>query len=81
MDEGIFNRMSVEEKYSWLCQEGDFIGSRQSGGHFVSLFSAGGHYIEVWQRAGMNCVSWIEIQKSNLILQEYSKRVRLEGLF
>lgn len=77
MTEKEFRKLKLEERYHLLRTSGKYIGARRSEGHFVYLYGVEGMYVELYMRAGLNCVSYIELQKSKLILDEYVKQVNL----
>jgi hypothetical protein len=80
MTEASFKALSTEDRWKLIKQNGEFIGNRQSGEHFISLFAVNGLFVEVWMPVGLNCMRYIEIQKSDAILQEYYNQISLKNL-
>ena len=50
---------------------GEYLGSRQHGGHRVHLYRMDGYFCEVWMRLGLTQVEWIEVARNLDILTEY----------
>jgi hypothetical protein len=66
-----FSKMSLLKKYNLLKERGNFIASRQHGGHLCHLFAFDGFYVEVFRVIGLNQVHWIELVKNNSTLDTY----------
>jgi hypothetical protein len=73
MDDNWFNKLTIEERYLLLKEEGEFIASRVSGGYNVHLFGLRKRYVEMWRTIGLHQIQWIELAKNNDILAEYVK--------
>jgi hypothetical protein len=73
MDETWFNKLSIEERYLLIKEEGEFIASRLSNGYNVHLFIVRKTYVEMWRTLTLHQIQWIEICKNNNILVEYVK--------
>ena len=71
MQERTFRKLSLQQRYQKLKQDGVYIASRISNGYNVHLFGLGGMYVEVWRPIGLNYIRWIEIQKNQKLLDEY----------
>ncbi len=79
--EAAFKKMSRNERYNALREEGTYVGGRIHGGHSIYLYTWRGLYVELYMRTGLNCVDWIEIQRNKAIISEYADNVDLKDLF
>jgi hypothetical protein len=73
-----FRARPITERLDRVRAEGEYLGSRQHGGHRVHLYRMGqsstnGFFCEVWMRLGLNYVEWIELANNPEILSEYVK--------
>jgi hypothetical protein len=73
MDEIWFNKLTIEERYLLIKEEGEFVASRQSNGYNVHLFILRKTYVEMWRTVTLHQIQWIEIAKNTDILAEYVK--------
>lgn len=73
MDERAFTAADRWTRLSEVKAEGEYLGSRQHGGHRVHLYRMQGFYCELWMRLGWNAVEWIEVARNTDILSEYVK--------
>jgi len=71
MDEAWFNKLTLEQRYLLLKEEGEFVASRLSNGYNVHLFIVRKTYVEMWRTLTLHQVQWIEISKNTDILVEY----------
>ena len=79
-----FRQLAVTERLERVRATGDYLGSRQHGGHRVHLYRMGpagseGFFCEVWMRLGLTYVEWIEVATNEEVLSEYVK-LDLKGL-
>lgn len=73
-----FRAMPLTERLEGVRNSGEYLGSRQHGGHRVHLYRMGpkggeGFFCEVWMRLGLNYVEWIEVATNREVLSEYVK--------
>ncbi|MFP5471064.1 MAG: hypothetical protein ACLGGV_05670 [Bacteroidia bacterium] len=73
MDETWFNKLTLEERYLLIKEEGEFVASRLSNGYNVHLFIVRKTYVEMWRTVTLHQIQWIEIAKNTDILAEYVK--------
>lgn len=66
-----FKKLSLVQMYKLLQERGNFIASRQHGGHLCHLFAFDGFYVEMYKVIGMNQVQWIEVVKNDRTLDSY----------
>ncbi|MBR9831255.1 hypothetical protein GYB57_03825 [bacterium] len=66
-----FKKLSLVQRYKLLQERGNFIASRQHGGHLCHLFAFDGFYVEMYKVIGMNQVQWIEVVKNDRTLDSY----------
>lgn len=80
-----FKALRLTERLERVRATGEYLGSRQHGGHQVHLYRMGENgsdafFCEVWMRLGLPYVEWIEIASNSKILAEYVK-LDVKGLF
>lgn len=73
-----FRQLPVTERLDRVRSSGEYLGSRQHGGHRVHLYRMGprgseGFFCEVWMRTGLSYVEWIEVAANEEVLSEYVK--------
>jgi hypothetical protein len=71
-----FRALPITDRLDRVKSEGEYLGSRQHGGHRVHLYRMGpkgteGFFCEVWMRLGLNYVEWIEVANNPELLSEY----------
>lgn len=80
-----FRALRLTERLERVRATGEYLGSRQHGGHRVHLYRMGergseAFFCEVWMRLGLQYVEWIEVASNSSILAEYVK-LDVKGLF
>lgn len=75
MDKQTFRKLKMEERYTTLRDNGEYIGARIQGSHRVHLFAYATFFVEVWILISLNQVHWIEIQENQSIINEYAKNI------
>jgi len=73
-----FRVLPITERLERVRAEGEYLGSRQHGGHRVHLYRMGrgvsdGFFCEIWMRLGLQYVEWIEVANDPELLSEYVK--------
>jgi hypothetical protein len=73
-----FKALPITARLEEVRAGGEYLGSRQHGGHRVHLYRMGptgreGFFCEVWMRLGLQYVEWIEVATNAEILSEYVK--------
>lgn len=71
-----FKALRLTERLDYVRATGDYMGSREHGGHRVHLYRIGENsseafFCEVWMRLGLQYVEWIEVASNMDILTEY----------
>ncbi len=71
-----FRALRLTERLEHVRATGDYLGSREHGGHRVHLYRMGENsseafFCEVWMRLGLQYVEWIEVASNMEILSEY----------
>ncbi len=71
-----FKAMRLTERLDLVRDTGEYLGSREHGGHRVHLYRMGENsseafFCEVWMRLGLQYVEWIEVASNMEILSEY----------
>lgn len=73
-----FKALRLTERLEEVRMAGEYLGSREHGGHRVHLYRLGENsseafFCEVWMRLGLQYVEWIEVASNTDILSEYVK--------
>ncbi len=68
-----FMARPLSERLELVRIHGNYLGSRQHGGHRVHLYAMEGYFCELWMRLGLNYVEWIEVARNDDQLSEYVK--------
>lgn len=68
-----FMARPLSERLELVRSHGNYLGSRQHGGHQVHLYAMEGYFCELWMRLGLNYVEWIEVARNQDQLSEYVK--------
>ena len=76
--ETAFNLLTLKQKYAMLQSKGEFVTSRYHGSYHIHLFIIDENYVEVWKSAGLSYIHWIEIVKSQKILENYIDDIDLK---
>lgn len=76
-----FKKMSLQQRYSCLKNDGVHLASREFGGYWVHLFSLDNFYVEVWVLMGLNQIRWIEIQSNQDTIDLYVEKMDISKLF
>ncbi len=71
MQEREFLASDRQQRLDAVRSHGEYLGSRQYGGHRVHLYRMDGFFCEVWMRLGLNQAEWIEVARNLDILSEY----------
>jgi hypothetical protein len=71
MQEREFLASDRRQRLEAVRTQGEYLGSRQYGGHRVHLYRMDGYFCEVWMRLGLNQAEWIEVARNLDILSEY----------
>lgn len=71
MREKAFRKLSLQQRFQRLKQDGIYVASRVSTGYNVHLFTLDGFYVEMWRPLGLGYIRWIEVQKNEKVLEEY----------
>lgn len=71
-----FKALRLTERLEYVRANGEYLGSREHGGHRVHLYRIGENnseafFCEVWMRLGLHYVEWIEVASNMGILSEY----------
>ena len=73
--EKAFKKLSVIQRLSRLKKNGQYVGSRFYSAYHIHLYVYEGLFIEVWFKLGLNLIHWIDVQKSEDVLHQYTEKV------
>ncbi|MCO5267936.1 MAG: hypothetical protein M9897_03460 [Brumimicrobium sp.] len=73
-----FRKLTVDQKYQILKEQGDYIGGRVFGSHWVYLYALDGFFVEMWVIIAIEKIQWIEIQDNQTILNEYTREIDIK---
>lgn len=66
-----FMALRLHERLAQVRAHGEYLASRNHGGHTIHLYRMEGFLCEVWMRVGIDQVEWIEIPRGTDALSDY----------
>ncbi|MBW7869192.1 MAG: hypothetical protein H3C31_12820 [Brumimicrobium sp.] len=76
--ESEFRKLELSQRYKVLKEQGEYIGGRIFGSHWVYLYVLSGFFVEMWVIIAVEEIQWIEIQSNQSILNEYTKNIDIK---
>ena len=70
-----FRKLNDTDKLKALKEKGAYVGSRMYSAYHIHLYVYEGFFVEIWYKLGLNLIQWIDIQKNDDILQQYTDKI------